>query len=189
MDEYNQYGMAMTESLSYGCIKKDNTLTVVEFNQILNNLSHDKSIGRLFIVDIKFHNINTKTLLFNELYPTIFEEIKEIWAIYFSTCKYYGQNWGYRKKKILSVTIPKQIWRWKKKKINPLYVERLHFLIIRTGGLSHTFTNTLRLNNQSYKRISCNESKKCLLKKTFTGYWKIALLQLTVETILIIAFF
>lgn len=78
MDEYNQYGMAMTESLSYGCIKKDNTLTVVEFNQILNNLSHDKSIGRLFIVDLKFHNINTKTLLFNELYPTIFEEIKEI---------------------------------------------------------------------------------------------------------------
>ena len=122
MDEYNQYGMAMTESLSYGCIKKDNTLTVVEFNQILNNLSHDKSIGRLFIVDIKFHNINTKTLLFNELYPTIFEEIKEIWAIYFSTCKYYGQNWGYRKKKILSVTIPKQIWRWKKKK-------SIHFML------------------------------------------------------------
>ena len=55
--------------------------------------------------------------------------------------------------------------------------------------MPHTFTNTLRLNNQSYKRISCNESKKCLLKKTFTGYWKIALLQLTVETILIIAFF
>lgn len=58
----------------------------------------------------------------------------------------------------------------RKKKINPLYDERLHFLIIRTGGLSHTFTNTLRLSNQSYKRISCNESKKCLLKKTFTGY-------------------
>ena len=122
MDEYNQYGMAMTESLSYGCIKKDNTLTVVEFNQILNNLSHDKSIGRLFIVDIKFHNINTKTLLFNELYPTIFEEIKEIWAIYFSTCKYYGQNWGYRKKKFYPLQFQNKFDVERKKK-------SIHFML------------------------------------------------------------
>lgn len=34
----------------------------------------DDKLGHLFIVDISFKNINEKTLLFNELYPPIFEK-------------------------------------------------------------------------------------------------------------------
>ena len=37
MDENNQYGMAMTKSLPYGCIKKrDHPPTLAEFNKIIN---------------------------------------------------------------------------------------------------------------------------------------------------------
>ena len=75
MGENNQYGMAMTKPLPYGCIKKrDQVPTLAEFNKILDEISHEDSIGHLFIVDIKFKDINPKTSLFNELYLQIFEK-------------------------------------------------------------------------------------------------------------------
>ena len=58
--------------------KKDQPPTLAEFNKILNEISHEDSVGHLFIVDIKFNNINPKTLLFNELYPPIFEKNKKM---------------------------------------------------------------------------------------------------------------
>ena len=78
MDKNNQYGMAMTKPLPFGCIKKrENPPVLMEFSRILDTLSHDNNIGHLFIVDIKFHDVNPKTLLFNELYPPIFEKDKK----------------------------------------------------------------------------------------------------------------
>ena len=75
MEENNQYGQAMTKPLPYGCIKrKENPPTLMEFNQILDRISHKDKIGHLFTVDIKFHNKNLKTLLFNEVYPPVFEK-------------------------------------------------------------------------------------------------------------------
>ena len=35
-------------------------------------------LGHLFVVDIVFDKANEKTLLFNELYPSIFEKNKKI---------------------------------------------------------------------------------------------------------------
>ena len=80
MDENNQYGMAMTKPLPCGYIRKENTPTptLVEFNEILDKLFHDETIGHIFIVDLKFHNVNPKTLLINELCPAIFEKDKKI---------------------------------------------------------------------------------------------------------------
>ena len=75
MDENNQYRMATTKPLPYGCIKKkDCPPTLTEFNKIINETSHEDSVGHLFIVDIKFNDINPKTLLFNGLYHPIFEQ-------------------------------------------------------------------------------------------------------------------
>ena len=72
-DENNQYGQAMTKALAYGCTKRQEHLTsLVEFNKILDKISHEDNIGHLFIVDTKFHDKNPKTLLFNEIYPPIF---------------------------------------------------------------------------------------------------------------------
>ena len=79
MDENNQYGMTMTKPLPYGCIKKQDTVpSLTEFNRILDKISHEDKISHLFTVDIKFHNINEKTLLFNEIYPPIFEKNKKV---------------------------------------------------------------------------------------------------------------
>ena len=75
MDENNQYRMAMTKQLPYSCIKKkDKVPTLTEFSRILDSLSPNDNISHLFPVDIKFHNINEKTLLFNQ----IFEKNKNV---------------------------------------------------------------------------------------------------------------
>ena len=52
--------------------------SLTEFNSIITTISHEDKIGHIFNVDIKFHDINEKTLLFNELYPPIFEKNKKI---------------------------------------------------------------------------------------------------------------
>ena len=75
MDENNQYGFAMTKPLPYGCIKlKKTILTLDELKDLLAKVSLDDKIGHLFIADIVFDDINEKTILFNELYPPIFEK-------------------------------------------------------------------------------------------------------------------
>ena len=51
---------------------------MLEFNKILDRISHEGSIGHLFVVDIKFNEINSKTSLFNEIYPPIFEKNKKM---------------------------------------------------------------------------------------------------------------
>lgn len=73
MDENNQYGYAMTKPLPYGCIKIP---SLGDFNRTLDSVSHDGNIGHIFTVDIKFHKINEKTFLFNEIYPPSFEKDK-----------------------------------------------------------------------------------------------------------------
>ena len=74
MDKNNQYGQVMTKLLPYACIKKqEHPPSLLEFSNILDKISHEDKIGHLFIVDIKFHNKNPKTMLFNEIYPPIFE--------------------------------------------------------------------------------------------------------------------
>ena len=75
MDKSNQYGQAMTQLLPYGCIKKrDKVPSLTEFSKILDSISHGDTFGHLLIIDIKFHKINEKALLFNELSPLIFEK-------------------------------------------------------------------------------------------------------------------
>ena len=79
MDENNQYGFAMTKSLPYGVIKKKRILpTLEELESLLSNVTLEDKLGHLLVVDIVFDKINEKTLLFNELYPPIFEKNKKI---------------------------------------------------------------------------------------------------------------
>ena len=79
MDENNQYGHAMIKPLPYGCIKKqEHPPSLTEFNRILDKIFHNDNIGHLFIADIKFNDMNPKTLLFNEIYSPIFEKNKKM---------------------------------------------------------------------------------------------------------------
>lgn len=41
--------------------------SLLELNMILDHTFHTDKIGHLFIVDIKFHNENEETMLFNEI--------------------------------------------------------------------------------------------------------------------------
>ena len=79
-DEYNQFGHAMSKPLSYGCIKKMKSPTLLEFKGILDSLSHGDNVGHLLDVDTKFHNRNSKTMLFDKIYAPIFEKNKTVWA-------------------------------------------------------------------------------------------------------------
>ena len=50
MDKNNQYGQAMTKPLLYGCIKEqEHPPSLLEFNKILDKISHEDKIGHLFI--------------------------------------------------------------------------------------------------------------------------------------------
>ena len=79
MDENNQYGMAMTRPLPYGCIKRQFTVpSFEELEQLLKSVTLEDKIGHIFTVDIEFSDINPKTLLFNEVFPPVFEKHKKI---------------------------------------------------------------------------------------------------------------
>ena len=111
MDENSQYGQAMTKPLPYGCIKKQNhPLSLLEFNKILDKISHDHKIGHLFIVDIKFHNKNPKALVFNGIYPSIFETNKKMERFKRSTLQLMSiRVRDEEKDKIFFRTLPKHI--------------------------------------------------------------------------------
>ena len=79
MDENNQYGQTMTKPLPYGCIKKTKkVLSLEELSELLKAVTLENKIGHLFTVGIEFSDINSKTLLFNEIYPPIFEKKKKL---------------------------------------------------------------------------------------------------------------
>ena len=49
-----------------------------ELKQLLKAITLEDKIGHIFTVNIEFSNINPKTLLFNEIFPPIFEKNKII---------------------------------------------------------------------------------------------------------------
>ena len=70
---WNGHGKAIT---IWVYKKEDKVPLLTEFNKILDRITHNDSIGHLFTVDIKFHDIKEKTLFFNELYPPVFQKNK-----------------------------------------------------------------------------------------------------------------
>ena len=77
MDKNNQYGNSMTKTLRYGCIKKASKIPKLsDFNPIFNDLSHTDKIGQLFMVDIKFHYKNEKTMLLMKSTSLFLKKIK-----------------------------------------------------------------------------------------------------------------
>ena len=68
MEENNQYGMAMTRPLPYGCIKrKKKVLSIEELTELIKNVTLEDKIGHIFTIDIEFSDISEETLLFNEI--------------------------------------------------------------------------------------------------------------------------
>ena len=138
MDENNQYGNAMTKPLPYGCIKKSKKVpSLREFNIILSNLSHENKIGHLFTLDIKFHDKNPKTTLFNEIYTPIFEKQKVVKAHERSVLQLMSALSRNKDKDIINdfKSNTKTHSTVDEKKFISLYAEHIHFLVTRTGWL------------------------------------------------------
>ena len=70
--------MAMTRPLPFGCIKLEKKAPKIdEVRQLLKSITLEEKIGHIFTVDIEFSDVNPKALLFNEVYPPIFEKKKK----------------------------------------------------------------------------------------------------------------
>ena len=116
---------------------KKHVPSLLEFNAILDRTSHEDTIGHLFIVDNKFHNINEKTLLFNEIYPPIFEKNKKMEPFEKSTAQLMSNLVRDEEKDTINSFRynSKTHSTLQSKKYFPLYAEHLHFLIKSVGWL------------------------------------------------------
>ena len=139
MDENSQYGFAMTKPLPCGCIKKKKNLpTLEELAVLLKNVTLEDKLGHLFVVDFEFADINEETLLFNEIYPPIFEKHKKI-DPYERSCTQIMSRANIKKNKKKEDTLyslpfnSKTHATLKEKIFVPLYAEDLYFLTTRAG--------------------------------------------------------
>ena len=75
-DENNQYGNGMTKPLLTGCIKDSDNISWTTFNNLLESVSFDDTIGHLYIVNIEFDfkNATERQFAYNEIYPPIIEK-------------------------------------------------------------------------------------------------------------------
>ena len=117
--------------------KKESPPSLIEFSRILDGPSHDNTLGHLFIVDITFNNINPKTLLFNELYPPIFEKNKKMELLERSTIQLLIIMVRSEDKEKINCFLysSKTHSTLKAKKYINFYAEDLHFLITGAGWL------------------------------------------------------
>ena len=76
LNENNQYGFAVTQSMPTGCLKENEPPSWLDFNILLETVALDDPIGHLFIVDIYFgEKIATeKQWLYNEIFPPIIKK-------------------------------------------------------------------------------------------------------------------
>ena len=79
IDEYNQYGSAMTKPIPTGCIKEE-SVSWIKFNLLLEKVDFNDEIGHPFVVDIEFNyqNASPKQIMYNEIFPPITDEQKKL---------------------------------------------------------------------------------------------------------------
>ena len=155
MDENNQYRKAMTKPLPYGCIKRAPKVpSLLEFNRILDSLSHKDKMGHLFIVDIKFFNKNEKTLLFNEIYTPIFEKEKIIEPQHrpvFQLMPIINRNEEKDITRQMKASAKTQV-TLEEKKFIPLYAEHIHFVVKRACWLVTKIHQHFTFAQSKYKK-------------------------------------
>ena len=174
MDENNQYGMAMTRPLPYGCIKKkEKVFNFEELDQLLKSITLEDKIGYIFTVDIEFPDINPKTLLFNMIYLPIFEKNKKV-SSHLHSCSHIMSRAQKKKgkKEIASLPFNSKTHATLNKKIFvDLYAENLYFLTTRAGWKvtkiydhysfkQDTFKKDFVVMNQNARKIAKTKVEK-----------------------------
>ena len=124
----------MTRPLPYSCIKrKKKVLSIEELTELIKNVTLEDKIGHIFTLDIDFSDVNEKTLLFNEIYPPIFEKKKKISPYERSTCQIMSRAQREKGKDEISA-LPfnsKTHSTLKKNTFVNIYAEDLYFLTTR----------------------------------------------------------
>ena len=177
LDENNQYGHGMTESLPTGCIKNNLDISRKTFNILLESVSFEDKIAHLYIVDIEFDkkNATEKILAYNEIYPPIIGKQKTIDTCERSTYQLLeqfvmgekGPASYKRSSKVHADTF--------KKLFLPMYLENLAFCIKRAGWKvtkihahltfeQSRFKRDFILMNQKSRQQSKNDVKKDFFK-------------------------
>ena len=177
LDENNQYGHGMTESLPTGCMKNNLDISRKTFNILLESVSFEDKIAHLYIVDIEFDkkNATEKILPYNEIYPPIIGKQKTIDTCERSTYQLLeqfvmgekGPASYKRSSKVHADTF--------KKLFLPMYLENLAFCIKRAGWKvtkihahltfeQSRFKRDFILMNQKSRQQSKNDVKKDFFK-------------------------
>ena len=136
LDENNQYGNGMTKPLPTGCIKDDNDLSWETFNILLEKVDFEDEIGHLFVVDIMFDlkNATKRQLVYNEIYPPIIEKKKIIDPCERSVFQLLEQYKEGDNDNLLAYHATRKTHAsMLKKKIIPMYLEHLAFVIKKAG--------------------------------------------------------
>ena len=169
MDENNQYGMAMTRPLPYGRIKrKEKILNFEELDQLLKSITLEDKIGHIFTVEIEFSDISPKTLLFNEIYPHIFQKNKKI-SPHLRSCSQIMSRAQKKKgkKEIASLPFNSKTHATLNKKIFVnLYAEDLYFLTTRAGWKVTKIYDHYTFKQDTFKRdfVVMNQNARKIAK-------------------------
>ena len=134
-DENSQYVFGMIKSMPTGCIKENEPPSWLNLNILLETVDLDHPIGHIFIVDIFFdeRNVTEKEWLYNEIFPPIIKkqkilDVNERSA--YQLLELFDKNKD--KPKSYRYTAKSHATLFPKKLI-PLYLEDLRFLIKRCG--------------------------------------------------------
>ena len=169
MDKNNQYGNAMIKPFPYGCIKKMEKIpSLCEFKKILSKLFHEDKIGHLFIVDIKFHNKNPKTMLFKGIYTPLFLKNKIVQVYECSVLQLMSVLSRNEEKDIInnSKCNAKTHSTMDEKKFIPLYAEHIHFLVTRAGWLVTNICQHFTFEQSKFKNDFVVMNQKSRQKTT-----------------------
>ena len=165
MDENNQYGIAVTKPLPYGCIKKrDRPPTLAEFNKILDKFRTETLLVTFSSSTLNLTRLSLKLCYLMNSTRQYLKKIKKLEPYERSTLPLLSvmiRKEG--KDKINSFPYnSKTHSTLKEKKYVALYAKDLHFLITRAGWLVlltfHLFTVRIQKRFRSHEPKSQADS-------------------------------
>ena len=168
LDENNQYGHAMTKPLPTGSLKDNLDISFATLNKLINTVSLTDTVGHLYVVDIEFNHekATLRQLYYNDIYPPIIEKQTTIdpkeRGIYQLLDNFREGTNGplsYRSTaKSHSTLLPK--------KVAPIYLEDLAFLIIRYGWVVTKIHKHITFDQEPFKKnfIMMNQKSRQVAK-------------------------
>ena len=143
----------------------------------MSNVTLNGKLGHLFVVDIVFDKQDEKTLLFNELYPPIFEKDKKIEPFERSCAQIMCVEQMKDKGKMLSLKQTSKTHATLRKKIFiPLYAEDLYFLTTRMGWTITKICEHYTYKQDTFKKkfvIMNQDARKMAETKVEKDFYKL----------------